>query len=76
MCTVGVVAVKSLWDVDPSFLGEVYCVTRFEEVLYPLIWMVVFFGAGIIYSPLMPLSILVIVLLGIFVVKRVMRTNG
>jgi len=38
--------------------------------------MVVFFGAGIVYSPLMPLSILVIVLLEIFVVQRVMRTNG
>jgi hypothetical protein len=63
-------------DDDPSYQGRCTAVARLEDVLYPLIWMVVFFGAGIVYSPLMPLSILVIVLLGIYVVQLVIRTHG
>jgi len=51
-------------------------VNRLEELIYPLIWMVVFFGAGIAYSPLMPLSILAIVLLGVFVVQRIVSVKG
>ena len=46
---------------------------KFEKIIYPLLWMAGFFGAGIFYQPFMPLAILVVVLLAVYVVSVVLR---
>lgn len=46
---------------------------RFDAVVSHLIWMVVFFGAGILLPVLMPLSILAVVILGLSAVRTAVR---
>jgi len=46
---------------------------RFDTVVSHLIWMVVFFGAGLVLPVLMPLSIIAVVILGLSAVRTAVR---
>lgn len=47
--------------------------TRFEEIIYPLLWMALFFGIGVLYPPFMPFAILAVVILGVSIVQVIFR---
>ena len=46
---------------------------RLEDVMYPLLWMVLIFAAGLYYRPVMPVCILAIVLLAVYVITLITR---
>jgi hypothetical protein len=46
---------------------------RFDAVVSHLIWMLAFFGAGLLLPVVMPLSILAVVILGLSAVRTALR---
>lgn len=46
---------------------------RFDTVVHHLLWMVGFFGAGLLLPMLMPLSLLAVAILGVSAVRTVVR---
>jgi len=46
---------------------------RLEEVMYPLLWMVLIFAGGLYYRPIMPVCLLAIVLLALYIVARIFQ---
>ena len=45
---------------------------RFEEIVYPLVWIALFTAAGTLYPRIMPVSIFAAVVLGVYCVRMLM----
>ena len=45
---------------------------RFEEIVYPLIWIALFVAAGTLYPEIMPVSIFATVILAVYCVRQLL----
>lgn len=45
---------------------------RFEEIVYPLIWIALFITAGSLYRAIMPVSIFAAVVLGAYCIRQLL----